>query len=140
MCCDQRRSKNKILTQALCLLLDRYYGSGADFVDTSKVFTVVTQFLTDDSGTLSEIKRFYVQDGKTIGNAESNLSGVSGNSITPDYCTAQKTATNNTDYFLTKGGWESVTDAMSSGMVLVMSLWDDVSIILLLLLSIIFDH
>ncbi|KAG6361695.1 hypothetical protein INS49_009923 [Diaporthe citri] len=102
-----------------------YYGKGSEFVDTSKVFTVVTQFLTDDAGALSEIKRFYVQDGKTIGNAESNLEGVSGNSITPDFCTAQKTATNQTDTFKEKGGFDSMTTAMKDGMVLVMSLWDD---------------
>lgn len=87
----------------------------------------MTQFLTDDSGSLSEIKRFYVQDGKTIGNAESDMTGVSGNSITDDYCTAQKAATNSTNYFTQKGGWDSMTTAMSNGMVLVMSLWDDVS-------------
>lgn len=102
-----------------------YYGSGADFVDTSKVFTVVTQFLTDDAGTLSEIRRFYVQDGQTIGNAESNLAGVSGSAINADYCTALKTATNDTDYYTQKGGWGAMTDAMAGGMVLVMSLWDD---------------
>ena len=36
-------------------------------VDTTSPFTVVTQFITDDgttTGTLSEIKRFYVQNGK----------------------------------------------------------------------------
>ncbi|ROW08279.1 hypothetical protein VMCG_03179 [Cytospora schulzeri] len=102
-----------------------YYGSGADFVDTSKVFTVVTQFLTDDAGALNEIKRFYVQDGVVIGNAESDMTGVSGNSITPEYCAAQKEATNSTNYFEEKGGFDSMTTAMQSGMVLVMSLWDD---------------
>lgn len=108
---------------------NRYYGSGSEFVDTSKVFTVVTQFLTDDSGSLNEIKRFYVQDGKVIGNAEANIAGVSGNSITDEYCTAQKAATNSTDYWSQKGGFDSMTSAMSNGMVLVMSLWDDVSIL-----------
>lgn len=106
-----------------------YYGSGADFVDTSKVFTVVTQFLTDDSGALSEIKRFYVQDGVVIGNAESDMTGVSGNSINDEYCTAQKEATNSTNSFADKGGFDSMTTAMKSGMVLVMSLWDDVSLL-----------
>ncbi|KAJ4423881.1 hypothetical protein N0V82_001465 [Gnomoniopsis sp. IMI 355080] len=102
-----------------------FYGAGAAGVDTSKVFTVVTQFLTDDSGDLSEIKRFYVQDGKTIANAQSDMTGVSGNSITTDYCTAQKTATNNTDVFSQKGGMSGMGEALGNGMVLVMSLWDD---------------
>lgn len=110
---------------------ETFYGTGLT-VDTSKPITVVTQFITDDgtdAGTLADIKRFYVQDGKTIGNAESNLEGVSGSSITPEFCTAQKAATNNTDTFKEKGGFDAMTTAMKSGMVLVMSLWDDVSFI-----------
>lgn len=105
-----------------------FYGASAAGVDTTKVFTVVTQFLTDASGDLSEIKRFYVQDGKTIANPDSKMEGVSGNSITSDYCTAQKTATNNTDDFSEKGGLSGMGSALGNGMVLVMSLWDDVSL------------
>ena len=37
-----------------------FYGKGLT-VDTSKVFTVVTQFIGDP---LTEIKRYYVQGGK----------------------------------------------------------------------------
>lgn len=58
----------------------KFYGNGSDFtIDTTKKFTVVTQFLTDDNtdgGTLSEIKRFYVQDGKVIPNSDTNLDGL----------------------------------------------------------------
>lgn len=47
-----------------------WYGEGAGFkLDSTKKYTVVTQFATDDktaSGTLSEIYRFYVQDGNRI--------------------------------------------------------------------------
>merc|ERR1712151_766643 len=47
-----------------------FYGRGAGFVvDTTKLMTVVTQFITEDgtdSGKLSEIRRFYVQGGKRI--------------------------------------------------------------------------
>ena len=43
-----------------------FYGEGSSFtIDSSKPFTVVTQFLTDDGtddGDLSEIKRYFVQD------------------------------------------------------------------------------
>jgi hypothetical protein len=64
-----------------------YFGSGSSFtVDSTQKFSVVTQFLTDDgtdSGTLSEIKRFYVQNGNVIENAYTKLSGLdSYNSIT----------------------------------------------------------
>ncbi|KAL2010278.1 hypothetical protein VTN00DRAFT_6085 [Thermoascus crustaceus] len=107
---------------------DSFYGPGK-IVDTNSKFTVVTQFITDDgtpSGTLSEIKRFYVQNGRVIPQSESTISGVTGNSITTEYCTAQKAAfgDNNTG-FQTHGGLEKMSAAMSQGMVLVMSLWDD---------------
>lgn len=87
----------------------------------------MTQFI-ETSGSLSEIKRFYVQDGVTIANPASTMTGTSGNSITPDYCTAQKEATNTTDYFTERGGFDSMGEALAGGMVLVMSLWDDVSL------------
>ena len=101
-----------------------FYGPGMT-VDTTSKFTVVTQFLTDSSGSLSEIKRFYVQNGKVIPNSNSDISGVGGNSITTDYCNAQKTAFGDTNDFSTKGGLTQMGAALSQGMVLVMSLWDD---------------
>lgn len=55
--------------------------------------TVVTQFITDDgtdNGTLTEIKRIYVQNGVVIQNSDTAISGVNGSSITDDFCTAQK--------------------------------------------------
>ena len=97
-------------------------------VDTSSPFTVVTQFVTDDgttSGTLTEIKRFYVQNSKVIPQSESTIKGVSGNSITSDFCTAQKTVFGDEDVFSTHGGLEGMSAALADGMVLVMSLWDD---------------
>jgi len=104
-----------------------FYGPGLT-VDTKSVFTVVTQFITSDgtdSGTLSEIKRFYVQGGKTIPNSASDISGVTGNSITTSLCDAQKTAFNDTNYFDKHGGLAAMGKAMETDMVLVMSLWDD---------------
>ncbi|KAJ5674316.1 uncharacterized protein N7477_004250 [Penicillium maclennaniae] len=97
-------------------------------VDTTSPFTVVTQFITDDgtsTGALSEIKRFYVQNGKVIPQSQSTISGVSGNSITSDFCTAQKKAFGDEDVFTTHGGLEGMGAALADGMVLVMSLWDD---------------
>ncbi|TVY84615.1 putative 1,4-beta-D-glucan cellobiohydrolase B [Lachnellula suecica] len=104
-----------------------FYGPG-ETVDTSKVFTVVTQFLTDDgtaTGTLNEIKRFYVQDGTVIPNSESTVAGAGGNSVNVDFCKNQKIAFNDTDDFNAKGGFAKMSTAMAEGMVLVMSLWDD---------------
>ncbi|KAI0126067.1 1,4-beta-D-glucan cellobiohydrolase B [Xylariales sp. AK1849] len=103
-----------------------FYGPGSDFtLDTTKPLTIVTQFLTGDSGDLTEIKRFYVQGGVVIPNSESTIAGVTGNSITTDYCDAQKTAFGDTNDFETQGGLSQMGAALAEPMVLVMSLWDD---------------
>ncbi|CAL5873532.1 uncharacterized protein PFLUO_LOCUS7812 [Penicillium psychrofluorescens] len=104
-----------------------FYGPG-EIVDTNSKMTVVTQFITSDgtdTGTLSEINRIYVQNGVVIANSNSDVSGVSGNSITSDFCTAQKTAFGDEDIFSQHGGMSGMSTALSGGMVLVMSLWDD---------------
>ncbi|KUJ17569.1 cellobiohydrolase precursor [Mollisia scopiformis] len=104
-----------------------FYGPGMT-VDTNSVFTVVTQFLTDDgtaTGNLNEIKRYYVQNGKVIPNSQSNIAGVSGNSITETFCKAQKTAFGDTNDYDAHGGFSSMSEAYKTGMVLVLSLWDD---------------
>jgi cellulose 1,4-beta-cellobiosidase len=103
-----------------------FYGPGK-IVDTKSKMTVVTQFVTadgTDSGALSEIKRLYVQNGKVIANAVSNVAGVSGNSITSDFCTAQKKAFGDQDIFAKHGGLSGMGKALSE-MVLIMSIWDD---------------
>ncbi|CAK4205057.1 unnamed protein product [Aphanomyces euteiches] len=88
-----------------------FYGPGSTFnVDTTKPFTVVTQFYTDDNtpnGNLVEIKRFYVQNGKKIENP---------NSITDSFCSWA------TD-FQTKGGMKGMGEALRPGMVLALSVW-----------------
>jgi len=104
-----------------------FLGTGK-IVDTSKVITVVTRFITKDgtsSGDLSEITRFYVQNGKTIPNSQSTVSGVTGNSITDAFCSAQKTAFGDHNSFQTMGGLKQMGKSFEKGMVLVMSIWDD---------------
>ncbi|KGO77304.1 Concanavalin A-like lectin/glucanases superfamily [Penicillium italicum] len=106
---------------------ETFFGPGKT-VDTKSKMTVVTQFITSDgtdSGTLSEIKRIYVQNGKVIANSASEISGVTGNSITTDFCTAQKKAFGDEDIFAQKGGLATMGEGLDQGMVLVMSLWDD---------------
>lgn len=98
---------------------ESFYGPGK-IVDTNSKMTVVTQFIAE-SGSLSEIKRFYVQNGNVIANAESNVDGVSGNSITPDFCTAQKEAFGDQDIFAQHGGFQGVSQGLEAGVVLVMS-------------------
>lgn len=98
-------------------------------VDTSKVVTVVTQFITADgteTGALTSIKRFYVQDGVTIANSETVTDGVDPtNEITDAFCDQQKTAFADTNYFKTLGGMGGISDALDTPMVLSMSIWDD---------------
>ncbi|KAJ1708564.1 glycoside hydrolase [Aspergillus flavus] len=104
-----------------------FYGPGKT-IDTNKPITVVTQFITDDgtsSGTLSEIKRFYVQDGVTHPQPSADISGLSGNTINSEYCTAENTLFEGSGSFAKHGGLAGMGEAMSTGMVLVMSLWDD---------------
>ncbi|KAG8928789.1 Exoglucanase 1 [Tulasnella sp. 418] len=108
-----------------------YYGPGSTFkIDTTKKITVVTQFKTadgTDTGTLSEIRRLYVQNGVVFQNSKVNIPGMSSNydSITEQFCTDQKAAFSDTNIFAAKGGMKGMGDAMSNGMVLVMSVWDD---------------
>lgn len=107
--------------------VEDFYGPGSGFtVDTTRVFTVVTQFI-ESGGSLSEIRRFYVQDGEVIPNSESTISGTSGNSINAEFCSASRVAFGDTDTFNRHGGMSGMSQALANPMVLVMSLWDDVS-------------
>jgi cellulose 1,4-beta-cellobiosidase len=106
-----------------------FYGAGKT-VDTTQKFTVVTQFITDSgtaTGNLIEIRRLYVQNGKVIQNSNVAVPGMSTayNSITTQYCTDQKKVFGDTTDFQTKGGLANMSKAMASGMVLVLSVWDD---------------
>ncbi|KAE8354892.1 putative 1,4-beta-D-glucan cellobiohydrolase A [Aspergillus coremiiformis] len=105
---------------------DSFYGPGS-LVDSTAPVTVVTQFLTADgtsTGALSDIRRFYVQNGRVIANAESNVAGVSGNSITTEFCNAQKSVFANDNVFEQKGGLQAMGEGLTD-MVLTLSLWDD---------------
>jgi len=107
-----------------------FYGPGK-IVDTKSKFTLVTQFITSDNtatGDLVEIRRLYVQNGKVIQNSVSNVAGISGNSITEDFCTAQKSVFGDTNSFANKGGLKAMGEAFKAGMVLVLSIWDDYAV------------
>ncbi|KAF2454238.1 exoglucanase-like protein 1 precursor [Lineolata rhizophorae] len=102
-----------------------FYGPGKT-VDTNQQMTVVTQFL-EEGGTLSEIKRYYVQGGETIPNAYGTIAGLEDfNSVTQEFCEAEQSVFQEADYpFFDHGGMASISEALQAGMVLVMSLWDD---------------
>ncbi|CAK5267663.1 unnamed protein product [Mycena citricolor] len=95
-------------------------------VDTNSKFTIVTQFVAP-SGTLTEIKRLYVQNGKVIQNSNTKIAGITPavNSITDSFCNAQKTAFGDTNSFESRGGLKAMGAALQRGMVLALSLWDD---------------
>jgi cellulose 1,4-beta-cellobiosidase len=100
-----------------------FYGPGMT-LDTNKKMTVVTQFIGSGSS-LTEIKRFYVQNGKVFANSDSTVEGVTGNSITDSWCAAQKKAFGDTTSFQDRGGLAQMGASLAKGHVLVMSLWDD---------------
>jgi cellulose 1,4-beta-cellobiosidase len=132
-----------------CSIIDRYGGlcdpDGCDFnsyrmgdssfygpgktIDTTKVITVVTQFITSDgtdTGTLSAIKRIYVQNGIVYQNSLTNVVGITPvDDITDAMCTQAKAAFNNTNSFGTNGGLTALSSAFEQGIVLVLSIWDD---------------
>lgn len=96
-----------------------YYGPGLT-VDTKRPFSVITQFPAEN-GTLTSIRRLYVQDGKVIENASVNITGPpAGNAIDTPYCTATGATR-----FLDLGGLEEMGNALTRGMVLAFSVWWD---------------
>eukprot|EP00727_Mastigamoeba_balamuthi_P008734 m51a1_g4483 putative glycoside hydrolase family 7 protein (486) ;mRNA; r:275598-277207 len=105
-----------------------FYGPSMT-VDTTQSFTVVTQFVTSDGtddGDLTEIRRYYKQNGKVIPNSYSTYSTLSKyNSISDAMCVAQKSLFGDTDDFTNKGGLTNIGAMLKRGMVLVLSLWDD---------------
>jgi cellulose 1,4-beta-cellobiosidase len=105
-----------------------FYGPSKT-VDTSKNFTVVTQFITHDgtdTGSLTEIHRKYIQNGTVINNSVTKIPAVeSTNTITDDFCNQQKSAFNDQNHFAKFGGMKAVGEALGRGMVLAISILDD---------------
>ncbi|KAI1326584.1 glycoside hydrolase family 7 protein [Xylariaceae sp. FL0255] len=99
-----------------------YYGAEANFsVNTTKPFTVVTQFPANANGTLTGIRRLYVQAGKVIQTEVIDKTGVPAVDITTDtYCNA----TGATE-FMALGAVAGMGDALTRSMVLIFSLWWD---------------
>jgi len=109
-----------------------YYGPGSEFkIDTTKPFTVVTQFITDDgteNGELISVRRKYVQDGNVIENSKVHWDGVDiepYDEIGGDFCAEVKEVYGDYNHHDLLGGLKRMGDQMKNGMVLVMSLWDD---------------
>lgn len=111
----------------------KFFGRGPDYeVNTLKPITVVTQFLTTDGtddGDLSEIVRFYVQDGHVIESPSSTILGPDdADSITDGFCQAKKTLFGDVNDFANKGGSAAMGESLDRGHVMAISLWDDVEV------------
>ncbi|KAK8074078.1 endo-beta-1 [Apiospora phragmitis] len=111
-----------------------FYGPGMA-VDTKRPFTVVTQFWTQNSnnsssaagGNLSEIRRLYIQDGQTITTSGSPEKAGGGsrdnNTVTPKFCASS----GKDSAFERLDGLEAAGAALGRGMVLIFSIWNDVT-------------
>jgi len=107
-----------------------FFGNSSQYtLDTTKPITVVTQWVTadgSDNGPLSEIRRVWVQNGQVVKNSVVNFPGVKQyDSVTDQFCTDVKKFFGDHNDFESKGGLKTMGDAVNTGMVLVMSLWDD---------------
>ncbi|KAK7946305.1 uncharacterized protein PG986_010626 [Apiospora aurea] len=100
-----------------------FYGPGKT-VDTKRPFAVVTQFWTDpQTNKLSDIRRIYVQDGRSISAASPEgeaAGGGANNTATAEFCTSNKK-----EAFDRLGGMEAAGEALDRGMVLIFSIWND---------------
>ncbi|KIO27347.1 hypothetical protein M407DRAFT_73349 [Tulasnella calospora MUT 4182] len=108
-----------------------FYGPSKT-INTNQKFTVVTQFITNTgtaTGTLTEIRRLWVQNGAVIQNASNasvNVAGIpTGNSISAGYCTGKESAFGDPASFEDNGGLGSINEALNRGMILTFSIWDD---------------
>ena len=98
---------------------EHFYGPKMT-VDTTHKFTVLTQFPTFPNGTLQEIRRVYIQDGKVIQNAAVNVTGLPDvNYIDAEYCSTSASR------FVPLGGLPEMGAALHRGMVLIFSIWWD---------------
>lgn len=93
-----------------------YYGLNM-VVDTTRPFSVVTQFPADASGVLASYKRLYVQDGNVIEMPSVEVNGAQQNIMDDAFCTA-----NGANKYMDLGATAGMGEAMSRGMVLIFSL------------------
>lgn len=97
-------------------------------IDTTKPFRVVTQFPTDDGteqGTLAEVCRFYIQNGKLIHNAAIVFGTSTFSSMSMAFCNA--TAKHFAGRFAGQSGLSLMGEALKRGMVAVFGIWNDPS-------------
>merc|ERR1712091_785098 len=79
------------------------------------------------SGVLEGIEQFYVQNGKEIHHPKHAALGNT-NIETDESCAAQKEAFGDRNRFAEEGGMKTMGEALDRGMVLVISMWDDIAV------------
>jgi len=103
-----------------------FYGRGSEFkLDTTKPFTVVTQF--HDTNEELSVTQHYIQGGKKIEHPN-YLGKKLGNAEADDFCQARAKAMDDRDSFTEKGGMKNVRGALKRGVTLVLSMWDDIDV------------
>jgi len=104
-----------------------FYGPGSQFqINTLQPFQVVTRFHAPN-GPLIGIEQFYVQNGMPVHHP--NYGPLGGKNLeTDETCQAQKTAFNDRNRFAEMGGMKVMGEALDRGMVLVISMWDDIAV------------
>jgi cellulose 1,4-beta-cellobiosidase len=89
---------------------------------------VTTQFITEDgtdNGQVTQVRQFYTQNGKVIEHPQYNVNGNKHDRITDEFCADWVAETQDGTNFLDKGGMKTISESLETGVVLVMSLWDD---------------
>ena len=75
------------------------------------------------------MSQFFVQGGKKIEIPAPTFEGISDSAnITPELCTNSQKVFGEFNRFDDVGGWAPLNEALRIPMVLVMSIWDDVSL------------
>lgn len=76
------------------------------------------------------MSQFFIQDGNKIEIPGTTYEGIPNEDadITPEFCEAQFSVFGERDRFNEVGGWSKLNSALEIPMVLVMSIWSDVSL------------
>merc|ERR1712224_10616 len=94
--------------------------------NTEQPFKVVTRFHAPN-GALLAIEQFYIQNGNEIHHP--NYAALGNENMESDAtCKAQKDSFGDRNRFEEMGGMVRMGDALDRGMVLVVSMWDDIAV------------
>ncbi|KAM0270898.1 hypothetical protein ACHAQH_009260 [Verticillium albo-atrum] len=95
-----------------------FYGQGKT-LDSGKKFTVLTRFHD------THISQSFIQDGEQIDTPSNPTSGITGNSISDQFCNSQASIFEERNRFEEVGGWRHMNRALAGKWVMVMSITHD---------------